>query len=127
MRIGIIGLINHDTIFMAGGRRIQDLGGILYNTTVMADLVDEGDGLYPISQIGADCYDAMRAMLDPRPAVNTGGIVLSPRGTSRNQIRYDEAMEKVEQLTNHIDPIPFEQIEPFLDLDALLVNFIVGD
>lgn len=127
MRVGIIGLINHDTIFMAGGRRIQDLGGILYNTAVMADLVDEGDGLFPISRIGADCYDAMRAMLDPRPGVSRRGVRVSRTGTSRNRIRYDEEMEKVEQLTNHIGPIPFEQIEPFLDLDALLVNFIVGD
>lgn len=127
MRVGIIGLINHDTIYMAGGRRIQDLGGILYNTTVMADLVDEGDALYPISRIGADCYDAMRAMLDPRPAVSTRGISLSSTGTSRNRIRYDDDLEKIEQLTNHIGPIPFDQIEPFLDLDALLVNFIVGD
>ena len=127
MRVGIIGLINHDTIFMAGGRRIQDLGGILYNTTVMADLVGEGDALYPISRIGTDCYDAMRAMLDPRPAVSNRGVHVSRTGTSRNRIRYDEDMEKVEQLTNHIGPIPFEQIEPFLDLDALLVNFIVGD
>ncbi|MDE2726461.1 MAG: PfkB family carbohydrate kinase [Gemmatimonadota bacterium] len=127
MRIGIIGLINHDTIFMTGGRRIQDLGGILYNTTVMADLVGDGDGLFPISRIGADCYADMRAILDPRPAVNNRGVRVSPTGTSRNRIRYDEDMEKVEQLTNHIGPIPFEQIEPFLDLDALLVNFIVGD
>lgn len=127
MRIGIIGLINHDTIYMAGGRRIQDLGGILYNTTVMADLVDEGDALFPISRIGADCYDAMRAILDPRPAVSTRGISLSPAGTSRNRIRYDEDLEKIEQLTNHVGSISLEQIEPFLDLDALLVNFIVGD
>ncbi|MDE2845377.1 MAG: PfkB family carbohydrate kinase [Gemmatimonadota bacterium] len=127
MRVGIIGLINHDTIFMAGGRRIQDLGGILYNTTVMADLVDEDDALYPISRIGTDCYDAMRAILDPRPAVSNRGVRVSRTGTSRNRIRYDEEMEKVEQLTNHIGPIPFAQIEPFLDLDALLVNFIVGD
>ena len=127
MRVGIIGLINHDTIFMAGGRQIQDLGGILYNTTVMSDLLGEGDGLYPISRIGAECNGAMRAILDPRPAVSTRGISLSPSGTSRNRIRYDENMEKVEQLTNHVGPIPLEQIEPFLDLDALLVNFIVGD
>lgn len=127
MRIGIIGLINHDTIFMAGGRRIQDLGGILYNTTVMADLVGEDDELFPISRIGADCYDAMRAILDPRPAVNTRGISLSPTGTSRNRIRYDEDLEKIEQLTNHVGSISLEQIKPFLDLDALLVNFIVGD
>lgn len=127
MRVGIIGLINHDTIFMADGRRIRDLGGILYNTTVMADLVGEGDGLYPISRIGADCYDAMRDILDLRPVVSHRGVSVSRAGTSRNQIRYDEDMEKVEQLTNHIGPIPLEQIEPFLDLDALLVNFIVGD
>ena len=127
MRVGIIGLINHDTIFMSGGRQIQDLGGVLYNTTVMADLVGEGDELYPISRIGAECNCAMRAILDPRPAVSTRGISLSPSGTSRNRIRYDENMEKVEQLTNHVGPIPLEQIEPFLDLDALLVNFIVGD
>ena len=127
MRIGIIGLINHDTIFMAGGRRIQDLGGILYNTTVMADLVGDGDRVYPISRIGAECYEAMRAILDRRPAVSTRGVAVSPNGTSRNQIRYDGAMEKVEQLTNHIGPISLDQIEPFLDVDALLVNFIVGD
>lgn len=127
MHIGIIGLINHDTIFMAGGRRIQDLGGILYNTTVMADLVGDGDRVYPISRIGAECYEAMRAILDRRPAVNTRGVAVSPNGTSRNQIRYDGAMEKVEQLTNHIGPISLDQIEPFLDVDALLVNFIVGD
>jgi adenosine kinase len=36
-------------------------------------------------------------------------------------------MEKVEQLTNHIGSIPFEQIEPFLDSDAFLINFISGD
>ena len=127
MRIGIIGLINHDTIFMTGGRRIQDLGGILYNTTVMADLVGDSDRVYPISRIGAECYEAMRAILDRRPAVNTRGVAVSPNGTSRNQIRYDGAMEKVEQLTNHIGPISLDQIEPFLDFDALLVNFIVGD
>ncbi len=127
MRVGIIGLINHDTINMAGGRRIQDLGGILYNTTVMADLVDEGDALYPISRIGADCYDAMRRILASRPGVNTTGIALAEEGTSRNRIRYDDDLEKIEQLTNHIGPISFDQIEPFLDLDALLVNFIVGD
>lgn len=127
MRVGIIGLINHDTIYMAGGRRIQDLGGILYNTTVMADLVDEGDALFPISRIGADCYDAMRAILASRTGVDATGIALAAEGTSRNQIRYDEDLEKVERLTNQIGPIPFEQIEPFLDLDALLVNFIVGD
>ena len=127
MRIGIIGLINHDTIFMTGGRQIEDLGGILYNTTVMADLVGDSDRVYPISRIGADCYRDMRRILASRPGVDTMGIALAAEGTSRNQIRYDEDMEKVEQLTNHVGPIPFEQIEPFLDLDALLVNFIVGD
>ncbi len=127
MRVGIIGLINHDTIYMAGGRRIQDLGGILYNTTVMADLVDEGDALYPISRIGTDCYDAMCRILASRPGVNTTGIALAEEGTSRNRIRYDENLEKIEQLTNHVGSISLKQIEPFLELDALLVNFIVGD
>lgn len=127
MRIGIIGLINHDTIHMTGGRQIQDLGGILYNTTVMADLVGDGDRVYPISRIGADCNDEMRRILASRPGVDISGVALAKEGTSRNQIRYDKAMEKVEQLTNHVGPITFEQIEPFLDLDALLVNFIVGD
>lgn len=127
MRIGIIGIINHDTIFMAGGRRIQDLGGILYNTTVMADLVGDNDRVYPISRIGADCYDDMHRILASRPDVDATGIALAPEGTSRNHIRYDEDMEKIEQLTNHVGPIPLEQIEPYLELDALLVNFIVGD
>ena len=127
MRIGIIGIINHDTIEMADGREVNDLGGILYNTTVLSDLVDEGTVLYPISRIGADCYDDMRGILASRTSVEIDGIAVAPEGTSRNHIRYDAAMEKVERLTNHIDPIPLAQVEPYLDLDALLINFIVGD
>ena len=127
MRIGIIGIINHDTIETSDGREVRDLGGILYNATVLADLADEGTELYPVSRIGADCHDDMRRILASRPGVNTSGISIAPEGTSRNHIRYDAAMEKVERLTNHIDPIPLEQIEPYLDCDALLVNFIVGD
>ena len=107
MRVGIIGLINHDTIFMAGGRQIQDLGGILYNTTVMADLLGEGDGLYPISRIGAECNGAMRAILDPRPDVSTRGISLSPSGTSRNRIRYDENMEERSRQLTQTTSDPF--------------------
>ena len=127
MRIGIIGIINHDTIETSDGREVRDLGGILYNATVLADLADEGTELYPVSRIGADCHDDMRRILASRPGVNTSGISIAPEGTNRNHIRYDAAMEKVERLTNHIDPIPLEQIEPYLDCDALLVNFIVGD
>ena len=127
MQIGIVGIINHDTITMANGRQLNDLGGILYNTTVLADLIEEDSLLYPISLIGKDCYDAMLTILRARPTVETGGLALCPEGTSRNHIRYDASLEKIERLTNHVGPIPFEQIEPYLSLDALLVNFIVGD
>ena len=127
MRIGIIGIINHDTISMANGEQLEDLGGILYNTTVLADLIEDSSSLYPISLIGKDCYDAMLTILETRPVVETSGVALCPKGTSRNHIRYDTSMEKIERLTNHVGPITFKQIEPYLDLDALLVNFIVGD
>ena len=127
MHIGIIGTINHDKITMPNGLQINDLGGILYNITVLADLIGEKDLLFPISQIGADYYDKMKELLALRAGVKTCGISISPKGTSKNEICYDSSMEKIERLTNHINPISFEQIEPNLGVDALLVNFIVGD
>ena len=127
MKIAIIGIINHDTITMANGQELQDLGGILYNTAVLANLVEDTVSIIPISKIGADCRDMMRRIIDPYDNVDSSGIVTAPEGTSRNTIRYDENMEKVEQLTNHIAPIPFAQIEPYLDSDAFLINFITGD
>ena len=127
MRIAIIGIINHDTIRMSNGQELQDLGGILYNTAVLANLVDESTTLYPISKIGEDCHALMRRILDPYPNVDPVGIVIAPEGTSRNNISYDGKLEKVERLTNHITPISFAQIQPFLDCDAILINFIIGD
>ncbi|MEE2710838.1 MAG: carbohydrate kinase family protein [Gemmatimonadota bacterium] len=127
MKIAIIGIINHDTITMANGQELQDLGGILYNTAVLANLVEDTASILPISKIGADCRDMMRRIIDPYDNVDSNGIVTAAEGTSRNTIRYDENMEKVEQLTNHIAPIPFAQIEPYLDSDAFLINFITGD
>jgi adenosine kinase len=127
MRIAIIGAINHDTIRMSGGQTLQDLGGILYNTVVLANIADESAVIYPVSRIGADCYEMMQGILRPYPNVDACGVVIAPEGTSRNTIRYDASMEKVERLTNRIRPIPFAQIEPFLDSDAFLVNFITGD
>jgi len=127
MKIAIIGIINHDTITMANGQELHDLGGILYNTAVLANLVEESVSILPISKIGADCRDMMRRIIDPYDNVDSRGIVTAPDGTSRNTIRYDENMEKVEQLTNHIAPIPLAQIEPYMDSDAFLINFITGD
>lgn len=127
MRIAIVGIINHDTIRMSNGQELQDLGGILYNTAVLANLVDDSTILYPISKIGQDCYPQLRRILDPYPNVDPSGIVIAAEGTSRNNISYDTRLEKVERLTNHLPPIPFSQIQPFLDCDALLINFIIGD
>ena len=127
MKIAIVGIINHDTITMADGQELQDLGGILYNTAVLANLVDASVLLFPISRIGDDCRPMMEKVLAPYPNVETSGIATSSEGTSRNTIRYDDQMEKIEQLTNHIRPVSFDQIEPFLDCDAVLVNFIIGD
>jgi hypothetical protein len=127
MRIAIIGIINHDTIAMANGQELQDLGGILYNTAVLANMVDEQTSLFPVTRIGEDCYDMMTNILASYPNVDLCGVAIAPEGTSCNTIRYDASMEKVERLTNHIGSIPFDQIEPFLNHDAILINFIIGD
>ncbi|MBI4551623.1 MAG: carbohydrate kinase family protein [Candidatus Latescibacteria bacterium] len=127
LSIAVIGIINHDTIQMANGEELQDLGGILYNVAVLANVADAGTTIYPVSRIGRDCWDRMLHLLRPYPNVDTRGIVIAPEGTSRNSIRYDASMEKVERLTNHIAPIPFTQVEPFVGYDALLINFIIGD
>jgi len=127
MRIAIIGIINHDTIAMANGQELQDLGGILYNTAVLANMVDEQTSLFPVTRIGEDCYDMMTNILASYPNVDLCGVTIAPEGTSCNTIRYDASMEKVERLTNHIGSIPFDQIEPFLNHDAILINFIIGD
>lgn len=127
MQVAIIGIVNHDTIRMAGGEELQDLGGILYNAAVLANLMDVADTIHPISRIGQDCYDWLARLLAPYPNVDLSGIALALEGTSRNTIRYDAALEKVERLINRLAPISFSQIEPFLDSDALLINFIVGN
>ncbi len=125
MKVAVVGTINYDTVVSEDGDRFESFGGILYNIVALAQL-EPGIEIYPITWIGQDRKDQLQELLDKYPQVKTEEIKVSPSGTNANLLVYRSAERRDETLDPRVPPIALEQIEPFLDCDLLLINFISG-
>jgi len=126
MKIAIVGTINYDTIINIQGERIESFGGILYNTLALAHLSPSSWRIFPIAWIGSDRIQELKALLASFPNLNLRGIKENPEGTNENYLFYYSEVERREILTSRVPPLEFEQIQPFLDSELILVNFISG-
>jgi sugar/nucleoside kinase (ribokinase family) len=125
-RIAVIGTINRDIIITSRGTCHESLGGILYNVLAFAELGAELLSVSPITYAGPDVKPSLFEILHHRKAISLEGINGIPGSTNTNRLRYLNENERKETLAFHTPPIPFEMIEPYLDYDILLFNFIAG-
>jgi sugar/nucleoside kinase (ribokinase family) len=125
-RIAVIGTINRDLIIHGIGDCNESLGGILYNVLALAEV---GTGLLeitPVSYIGADAQETLFTILNGRDGISLEGITSIPGKTNVNRLTYVNENERKEVVQFHTPAISFEMIEPYLDHDILLFNFISG-
>jgi sugar/nucleoside kinase (ribokinase family) len=126
MRIAILGTITCDTIFQPQGGASESYGGLLYSILPLAMLAEPGTMIMPVVNLGRDVEGPVRAILSRHEQVSQEGIRVVPERNNRVLLRYTSEGEREEVQQGGLPPLTFEQIEPFLDADVLLVNFISG-
>ncbi len=126
LKLTIIGTITRDTITFPDGKKIESLGGIIYNILPLAYLAPEGLTIAPVCNLGADIYDRVLSHLKKFKNIDTSGICRVNANNNHVHLRYDKKWNQSETLENLVPKIRLAQAQPFLKSDYILINFISG-
>jgi len=126
LKIVVIGTINRDTLILPDGKIQQSFGGILYNVLALANLLPLETTIVPLCRIGEDHYEDILSLCKPFPHVRWDQIRRDPAGTNENVITYTSPHARIEKLTRRVSPLSLTDIQPFLNAEAILINFISG-
>lgn len=125
-KVTVIGTINKDTIIFPSGKRTESFGGILYNLSALSGLGGKWMEIYPVCNLGYDVYNQVRNILKTYDNVKLDGINKVRRKNNHAYLLIDKENQRQEILRNRVPALSFTQVRPFLDSDAILVNFISG-
>jgi sugar/nucleoside kinase (ribokinase family) len=125
-QIALLGTINRDTIHTPDGVTTESFGGLLYSILALAEIASPEAAIYPVCHVGSDMEGTVREILAPYPQVKFDGITFVSSKNPHCFLEYDKEGRKQETLRNDVPQITFEQIEPFLECDAICFNFITG-
>ncbi len=125
-KVTVIGTINKDTVIFPSGKRTESFGGILYNLTGLSGLGGGWMEIYPVCNLGYDVYNQVEGILKKHDNVKLDGISKVRRKNNHAYLLIDKENQREEILRNRVPSLSFTQVRPFLDSDAILVNFISG-
>lgn len=126
MRIGVIGTIVKDHIYLANGKEIKSYGGIFYTLSILGNLLKENDEIYPVCLLGADIQDDIFRKLSKYKNINFSGIKKIKESNTAVKLIYKDIHTRDEFLKNLMPEIQLDQITQIGPMDVWLVNFITG-
>jgi adenosine kinase len=125
-RLTVIGTITKDTITFPTGKVTRSFGGILYNILHLALLAPQKIITQPVCNSGSDIYDKVISFLKRFKNVELSGISRVEEKNNHVHLFYDWRWTKKEILRNLVPRVEFSQVEPYLNSDCFLINFISG-
>jgi sugar/nucleoside kinase (ribokinase family) len=125
--VAVVGTVNLDTIVTAEGRRLESLGGILYNAIPLGALLENTDlrvKLY--GRLGREHREQAIRLLEPFPAVDATTLIADPAGTNLSLLDYSGGGERREEVEMRVAPLSADDLRGAADARAVLVNMISG-
>ncbi|HEX9912273.1 MAG TPA: PfkB family carbohydrate kinase [candidate division Zixibacteria bacterium] len=126
IKLTIIGTITRDTITFPDRKRIRSFGGILYNIIPLALLAPQNLIVLPICNLGSDIYEKVLFYLTGFKNLDLSGISRVKEKNNHVHLFYNRKWDKKEILKYLVPKIEFRQVEPYLNSDCILINFISG-
>ena len=126
MKILIIGTLVKDIIRHFDGTVSRSLGGLNYTIQALLSLTGAKDVILPLSYVGEDIYDEILETYRNCRQVRSDGFILTARPNNAVELIYTDSAERQERSCYPFPEIPFSVIEPFLEVDVILVNMISG-
>ncbi len=128
MKYGVVGHLCLDVIHLPDGSEVQSYGGIFFSLASLANIVDDGDLIYPIFGVGEVDYDKFIERLKFYRNVVVDGIFKFPGLTNRVHLFYQDKQERTECSVHIAKPIEFDKIKYLIDVgvDGIFINMISG-
>lgn len=126
MKFLVLGHFCLDIIHPVDEPEIQSYGGIYYSMAALASLLDEGDRIIPVFGVNKNDYASLLQHLKQFQNIDTSGIYQFDEPTNSVHIFYKDRESQVECSKDISNPIPFDRIRSFLNVDGILVNMISG-
>lgn len=126
MKIATLGAVCLDEIISVDGVRRESFGGILYNTAALSGICDGRDSIIPLSNVGEDRYEDVRAEFSKLPRVDAAGLKKCPGRVTRVTLIWRSATWREETVRHRMPPYDMDTLSEVLDCDAVHFNFING-
>lgn len=126
MRLLVIGTIINDHIYHWDGSVSHSPGGLLYTLLPFKALLNKNDRVIPLCRVGRDIYDTAVAWLTEGGIYDTAGLLKEEQSNNTVELRYINEQEREERSLYPLPSLGFDDIKPFLDVDALFINMISG-
>jgi sugar/nucleoside kinase (ribokinase family) len=125
--VAVIGTVNLDTIVTADGRRLESLGGILYNAIPLGALLEStGISVKLFGRLGPEHREQAIRMVEPFSAVDATTLVADPGGTNLSLLDYSRGGERREEVEMRVKSLSPEDLLGAEGARAVLVNMISG-
>jgi hypothetical protein len=126
MKIVLIGTIVKDIIKHFNGSQSKSFGGLLYTLNAASAFFNEDDCIIPVSYVGEDIYPEIIDLLKDDKRIVLDGLKRCAQKNNTVEITYTSPDERLERSLFPLPPLSFENIQPFLDADVVVVNMISG-
>lgn len=126
MKILLIGTIVKDRIIFLDGTRVDSLGGLTHSINAALAICEKTDQLMPVSRVGTDIYADFVKIWKQYELINIDGFFPYNQNNNTVELTYLDANERIEKSLHPMLPLQFKEVEPFLDVDLIMVNLISG-
>ncbi len=123
-KISVLGSINEDFI-IHDGIETHSYGGILYNLTALSILLPHSP-IRPVAFLGTNVWPRVRNITQSLGNIQWDGIQKLKGPSNQVHLFYPPKGEKQETLEHPVPGFAWNNLEPSLEADVLLLNFISG-
>jgi len=125
-KIAVLGTITKDTIFYPDKKRVESLGGILYNVLALSVMGENSTKIYPVCNVGYDIHNEVLRLLKEHENIDLAAVKKVKKKNQRNSLYYQKDNNREEISKNFLPRLTYSQIKQVIDSDVILVNFISG-
>lgn len=126
MKIGLIGNIVLDEITTLDGNITKSWGGSFYSIATFQKLLKEGETLLPVTPVGYDIWDEVMLDLSKMDKIDVSALYRSEFPNNKVYLQYIDENEREERAKDILPPMEFDNFQPVLNTDAILLSFISG-
>ncbi len=126
MQIAVLGTFLKDQIIDQNGAVTESKGGLFYSIEALRAVCSEKDEIYPISFVGKDFYADVVSYYQQDQRVNLKGLIPYRGQNNFVELRYLDDQHRQERSLNPMPSLKASHLEPFLETDLFIANFIAG-